>query len=92
MRVENLVEAIKARFPSSDVETEHFDSGAFMMDIRIGSKLFVCSYSPSNGFGVDQVTSETGFDSSFRHHADTIEEAETKLIELIDSAQPTSSR
>ena len=87
MNAERLIQSVKSKFPNASVEVQNFDSGAVMVDVRMGSKLFVCSYSPTNGFGVDQATSDSGFDSTFTHAAKSVDEAAAKLIELIENAQ-----
>lgn len=74
---------------SRDVETElaTFPSGAMMLDVRYRGRLFVLAYSPTAGFGVDEVEEEVvGLGTSYRHGFDDFTLAKEKLLSLLATA------
>lgn len=79
---------------SSDVQTElaTFPSGAAMLDVRYQGRLFVLAYSPTDGFGVDEVEEDiVGLGTWFRHNYDGFTAAKEKLLALL-GACPSISR
>jgi hypothetical protein len=64
-------------------ELASFSSGAAMLDVRIQDKLFVLSALPDGMFGVDDVASDDGVDSSSAFGAKTLGDAERELRRLI---------
>lgn len=60
-----------------------FDSGAIMLDVFCQNRTFILVYSPTTGFGVDEVKEDDGFDLSYKFYAKDINTAKEKLKELI---------
>ena len=48
------------------IELVTFPSGAAMLDVRYRERLFVMVYSPSSGFGVDEVRTHEGLGIGYR--------------------------
>lgn len=82
---EQIRDAVLKKYPSATVDVESFPSGAEMVDVRWSDRLFVCAFSPTHGFGIDEVHENEGLDSSYRHAARDGEEALAKLFELMES-------
>ncbi len=62
-----LAESIKAELVGSKVELNGFPSGGAMLDVHtVDGHLFVMSYTPASGFGVDKVQRDDGFTTGYR--------------------------
>jgi hypothetical protein len=75
---------------SGNMQTElaTFPSGAAMLDVRYRGRLFVLAYSPTDGFGVDEVEEEVvGLGTWFRHNYDDFAAAKDKLLTLLADAR-----
>lgn len=79
---------------ASDVRTElaTFPSGAAMLDVHCGGRMFVLAYSPQWGFGVDEIEEEVvGIGTSFRHGYDNFAAAKDKLLALLATTSGTTA-
>jgi hypothetical protein len=85
--IESLVARIKASFPGVVTEVEHFPSGAAMLDVRWLGRLFVLAYSPSGGFGVDEVKDDEGMEMGYRFRSADYAEAVEELFRLLRLAR-----
>jgi hypothetical protein len=85
-RLANLAAEIEAAFPEAKAELESFPSGAAMLDVRRGGRLFVLAYTPRGGFGVDEVGEEEGFDTGYKFVSEGFDEAAEELRRLLRSA------
>jgi hypothetical protein len=54
-----------------------------MLDVRRAGHLYVLSYSPTRGFGVDEVSDGEGFQIGYRFAYDEFEPAAERLWELV---------
>lgn len=57
-----------------------------MLDVVRQGRLYVMAYSPSSGFGVDEVRSSEGFLTSYEYVTSNFDSAAAKLRTLADSA------
>jgi hypothetical protein len=83
----SLVKQIAA-LPGTDVDLSTFPSGAAMVDVRRDGHLYVLAYSPSRGFGVDEVTDADGFLLSYRFTYEEFGPAAARLWELVTGVPP----
>jgi hypothetical protein len=73
---------------NGDTKTDlvSFDSGAIMLDIFCQSRMFVLAYSPRNGFGIDEIKDDDGFELGYKFHAENFDTAKEKIKELLESS------
>jgi hypothetical protein len=83
-QMEKIKEGILAKYPSAIITVEVFPSGAAILDARLGTRLFACSFTPSQGFGIDEVKDEGGLTSTYSHAATDEEGAIKVLLHLIE--------
>lgn len=77
---------LERTFSDTVADVQHFPSGAVMLDIRRGGRLFVLAYIPSAGcFGVDEVHADDGLGDQYRFCCQTFDEAANELRRLLDS-------
>jgi hypothetical protein len=81
--LERLADQIRVLY-CAKVEVEIFPSNAMMLDIFYQDKLFVIAYSPSSGFGVDEIKEGEGFITSYNFYTDEIDLAEQQIYKLIE--------
>lgn len=86
-----LAARIESELPGADVDVAIFPSGGAMIDVRRDGRLYVLSYSPSRGYGVDEVRDGEGFQLAYRYAYDAFEPAADKLAELA-SSRPNAPR
>jgi hypothetical protein len=82
MALEELADQIRI-FYGARVETQVFSSEAMMIDIFCQDKLFVVAYSPSYGFGVDEVKEGDGFTTSYNFYTNEIDLVGQEIHRLI---------
>ena len=83
--VARFADDLRGRGVSTEITT--FSSGAVMLDIRRGDRLFIFAYSPSwPGFGVGEVLDDEGFDMGYRFGFPDIESAKAKLVSMLNEA------
>lgn len=87
----SLVDALGQRYPSASVALDHLASGALMLDVRPGERLFVLSYAPQHGFGVGEVLGGDPFDTGAQVRSTSIEQARQDLTSLLDRASQGGS-
>jgi len=72
--------------PGALTDVQSFPSGAVMLDVRSGGRLFVLAYMPSSGwFGVDEVHDGDGFGDQYRFGCQSLEAAANELRRLLGS-------
>jgi hypothetical protein len=73
--------AIEIESLCKDTRTDlaSFPSGAIMLDVFCKDRFFVLVYSPSAGFGVDEVTNDDSLGTSYKFHLPTLDMAKAKL-------------
>jgi hypothetical protein len=75
-------ECLKLRW--SGVHVEVFDGGGVFLDVRPDDRLFVLMYSPTHQmFCVDEIDSDTAFDSGYRFGYSDFPSAKAKLLGLL---------
>ena len=74
------------RAAGTATEVTTFPSGAVMLDVRRGDHLYVLAYSPSTGFGVDEVLDGDGIGTSYRFGFPDFESAKAKVLSLLTEA------
>lgn len=79
-----LEQRLRDRFPMAMFEVIQLTSGAFMLDMRIGRRFFVVAFSPTHGFGVDEVHEGDAIDSSYRYSANGIDDVVRQLADLVE--------
>jgi hypothetical protein len=83
--VARFADDLRGRGVSTEITT--FPSGAVMLDVRSGDRLFVLAYSPSwPGFGVDEVSNGEGFGANYRFGFPDLESAKAKVVSMLDEA------
>jgi hypothetical protein len=84
--LDNVVDALRARYPEASIAVDHFPSSAFMMDVRLGGRLFVMSYAPRLGFAVGEVRDGDSFDAGKQTCWISLEQAVQDLVSILDNA------
>lgn len=90
-----LVEKIEQRIASLANGSAHlrtelatFPSGALMVDVFLGDRMFVVSYTPADGFGVDEVDpASDGLGTWWRYSYADLDSAWAKLLDLLAAAR-----
>lgn len=85
--LEPLCRRLHHLHPSARVEPDYFASGAAMLDVVMGGRVFVMECDPDRGFGVDEVRADEGFNTAYRHRYASFEEAERQLLLLLATAE-----
>jgi hypothetical protein len=78
-----LLKRLQAIFPAAELELERFPSGAWLLDMRLEERFFVASFSPSDGYGFDEVKDGDGLTSNFTHAASGLDELVEGLSKLV---------
>jgi hypothetical protein len=86
-KISALAKQIELSFPGAITTLEIFSSSSAMLDIRLHNKLFVMAYSPTNGFGIDEVGEEDGFDTGYRFNTKDFYVATEEVNKLIKSTE-----
>jgi lactoylglutathione lyase len=94
--LERLREALAAEPGGIEAELTTFPSGSAMLDVRRAGRAFVMAYTPSDGFGVDELQPDDGFVTGYRFVFDAFEPAARQLralalAEASTGPQPTLS-
>jgi hypothetical protein len=75
---------VERMFPGAVTDVQPFPSGAVMLDIRQGGRLFVLAYIPSSGwFGVDEVRDGDGFGDQYRFGSQSLDDAAKEVRRLL---------
>ncbi|MEH1937638.1 MAG: hypothetical protein V7L14_28800 [Nostoc sp.] len=82
-KISALAKQIELSFPGAITTVEIFPSGSAMLDIHLHNKLFVMAYSPTHGFGIDEVGDEDGFDTGYRFNTKDFYVATEEVNKLI---------
>jgi hypothetical protein len=85
-KIRGLAEQIRASASDAEVEFTAFPSGSAMIDVRRGGRLFVLAYSPTRGFGVDEVRDGEGFLLGYAFTSDSLAPAAERLRQLVAGA------
>jgi len=72
-------------FPETTAALETFSSGSALLVVGKGGRLFVLTYSPSGGFGVDEVLEGEAFDSGYRFVSKDVDAAVEELHRLLQA-------
>lgn len=86
-KVRELAVQVQECVPEARVDFTHFPSGSAMLDVCVSGRLYVLYYSPSYGFGVDEVREGEGFQLGYRYVYDEFEPAANRLREFIGRPQ-----
>ncbi|MEH2409554.1 hypothetical protein [Nostoc sp.] len=82
-----LAKQIELSFPGAIITLESFPSCSAMLDIHLHNKLFVMVYSPTHGFGIDEVREEDGFGTGYRFNTKDFYVPTEELNKLIKSIE-----
>lgn len=82
-----LAESIESQVAGSTTELTDFPGGGAMLDVRLGGRLFVMSYAPDHGFGVDEVQADDGFVTGYQFVQSDFAPAADQLRGLIADAE-----
>jgi hypothetical protein len=82
-----FVRRIQQAQPSASTAITRFGSGGWMLDVRIGERIFVMACSPTNGFGVDEIVEGAGFESGYRFHSTEFASSADFLLSLMAARQ-----
>lgn len=83
-QIEELASSLEADFAGVQTQVQKFPSGGAMLDVRrADGRMFVMSYSPTHGFGVDQPRPEDGFTTDFRFTCTEFEKAADQIRGLV---------
>ena len=82
--VDSISKQLSVSIPSVEIASECFSSGAFVIDVKHGSRLFVVMFQPGNGFGIDEVLETDGLGTACRHHSSNLQGAVETMIKLIN--------
>jgi hypothetical protein len=85
-RLSSLADEIRNSVSGADVELTEFPSGSAMLDVRISGRLYVLEYSPTRGFGVDEVQDGEGFTLGYRFASGDVQAAAEELSNLLSAA------
>lgn len=88
-RLSSLADEIRRSVSGADVEFTAFPSGGAMLDVRFTGRLYVLEYSPTRGFGVDEVQDGEGFTLGYRFTSGDVESAAEELSNLLSAAVNT---
>jgi hypothetical protein len=86
-KISALAKQIELSFPGAITTLEIFPSCCVMLDIHLNNKLFVMAYSPTHGFGIDEVGEEDGFGIGYRFNTRDFYVAIEELNKLIKSTE-----
>jgi lactoylglutathione lyase len=89
-----LAEAIEREVAGSKAELTGFPGGGAMLDVRrVDNRSFVMAFTPSHGFGVDEVREDDGFVTGYRFAFSEFAPAADQLRELlsVDTGQRRSN-
>jgi predicted enzyme related to lactoylglutathione lyase len=79
-----LAKGLESEVSGTRAELTSFPSGGAMLDVYRGDgRMFVLSYAPDRGYGVDEVLAGDGFISSYRFSYPDLHPAAEKLRELV---------
>src|SRR4051812_39980016 len=82
-----------ARLPGTRAELTTFPSGAAMLDVWRGGRLFVLAYTPSwKGFGVDEAHDDEGLLEKYDFFSEDFHSAAVHLWDLVRGLQKTEGR
>ena len=82
--LESLARDLESEFAGSTAELSTFPSGGAMLDVRRGDgHVFVLSFLPHHGFGVDEVDARDGWTTGYQFVFSEFEPAARKLRSLL---------
>jgi hypothetical protein len=80
-----LTHEVEAGFPGTTTEVSTFPSGAVQLDVRLGDRVLVLAYVPSdNWYGVDELSPDDGLETRYRYGAANFLGARDALIRLLE--------
>ncbi|MET0386572.1 MAG: hypothetical protein ABW321_11465 [Polyangiales bacterium] len=82
---DSLQHRLKTLYPAMEFALRRYPSAGWMLDIRLGERFFVVDFSPTRGFGFDEIEDEEGLDSSFTRAASGLDDLLEKLAVLVGS-------
>jgi hypothetical protein len=85
-RLTGLAGEIRTSVTGADVDFTVFPSGSAMLYVRLAGRLYVLEYSPTRGFGVDEVRDGEGFTLAYRFTSQDVEAAADELNSLLSAA------
>lgn len=89
-RLLSLIADLQAIAPHLALDMRLLPSGVVFLNVYPGHRAFVLEYSPSQGFGVSELTPDTTpFDVGHEHIFDDAEPAASCLIGLVREATAT---
>ncbi len=83
-QLEGFVEEVRLKRPSAVVELVSYDGGGVIVDVHVNGRLFVLAYSPSGGFGVDEVSNNEGLGAGYKHVVADIDSAIALMWSMLD--------
>src|SRR5882672_11301872 len=89
--MKQLREGLAAEPIGIESELTTFPSGSAMLDVRRGGRAFVMAYTPSHGFGVDELHADDGFVTRYRFVYEKFELAAQQLRSMAIAAVMTDS-
>lgn len=78
--IKNLADQIRATFPGATTDVEDFPSGAAVLDVRWRGRALVLVFTPSGGFGVDELGSEEGFETGYAFSSEDFTSASEEML------------
>jgi hypothetical protein len=82
-----FIRHVKQALPGASTTITPFASGGLLLDVRVGERSFVMAYSPTNGFGVDEIMGGEGFESGYKYHSSDFTGAAELLLRLLTARQ-----
>jgi hypothetical protein len=82
-----LIRHIQQALPGASTTITRFASGGWILDVRVGERLFVMACSPTNGFGVDEIVDGEGFESGYKYHTKDFAGSADILLKLMTARQ-----
>jgi hypothetical protein len=82
-----LADEVRNKMQYVTAELATFPSGAAMLHVHYGNRLFVLAYSRAFGFGVDEVNEGEGLGTWFRFGFDDFQSAKDKLLSMLEAAK-----
>ena len=68
---------------NTKTDVASFSSGAIMLDVFCQDRMFALVYSPTAGFGVDEIQEEDSLGISYKFHLNNLDSAKKKLKQLM---------
>lgn len=82
---DSLQESLRSVYPAAEFTLKRYPDAGWMLDVRLGERFFVVDFSPTRGFGFDEIEVDEGLDSSFSRAASDFNDLVEKLVVLMRS-------